>query len=177
MTINRVVINRLEIIQPIRNFEGYYIDTIGNVYSKWINKGIHGLFIGDKLKKLTPKIGEHGHHYISLGRKHQKLIHRLVYETFKGPIPEGMLVRHLNDDPHDNSVNNLEIGTHKDNMRDCLRNGHHNPNRKIESREYKRIEYLKKELTWNEIAVIYGVNEKTVRNHIHKYQKTNRGIL
>jgi hypothetical protein len=52
-----------------------------------------------------------------------ELLHRLIYEVFKGPIPKGLIVRHINDDPHDNRLINLAIGSHKDNATDRIRNG------------------------------------------------------
>lgn len=44
--------------------------------------------------------------------------HRISYELFIGPIPEGMVVRHKNDTPLDVNPNNLELGTLIDNVRD-----------------------------------------------------------
>lgn len=160
----------------IPNHEGYYVDVEGNVYSRWINKGKHGIVLGDKYKKLQPKLSKSGHRFVSLGRNHQKLVHRLVYESIIGPIPEGMVVRHLNDKPSDNRIENLAIGTQKDNMQDCLRNGHFNPTNKIKSSEYRKIEKLKQNHTWKEIAEMYSVNEKTVRNHMKKHQKKRGNI-
>lgn len=51
-------------------------------------------------------------------------VHRLFYQVFYGPIPNGMIVRHLNDVKVDVSPWNLAIGTAKDNAQDCTRNGH-----------------------------------------------------
>ncbi len=49
-------------------------------------------------------------------------VHQLVAEAFIGPRPEGQVVRHLNDDPLDNWLENLEYGTHEQNMKDSVRN-------------------------------------------------------
>lgn len=46
------------------------------------------------------------------------MVHRLVYEAFVGPIPEGMFVCHNNGDPLDNRPDNLRVDTHEGNMRD-----------------------------------------------------------
>ncbi|MBU5250529.1 HNH endonuclease [Lysinibacillus capsici] len=160
---------------PIPGHEGYYVDVKGNVYSRWVNKGRHGVILENNYKKLKPKVnGRSGHYSISLGRKYQKLVHRLVYESIVGKIPEGMVVRHLNDKPSDNRVENLAIGTQKDNVQDCLRNGHHKAIKKIPKDEYENILRLKETHTWQEIAKQYQVNEKTVRNHIHIYRKRGK---
>ena len=44
-------------------------------------------------------------------------IHRIVAETFLGSIPEGYDVDHIDGDKSNNSVTNLEIVTHQENMR------------------------------------------------------------
>lgn len=60
------------------------------------------------------------------GESKMRQIHRLVYEAFIGEIPEGYVVRHLNDDSDDNRVENLAVGTYKDNMQDMVRvSGHY----------------------------------------------------
>lgn len=45
-----------------------------------------------------------------------KLVHRLVWETFNGPIPAGFEVNHINEDKSDNRLANLNLLTHKDNV-------------------------------------------------------------
>ena len=42
--------------------------------------------------------------------------HRLVYEATKGPIPDGLVVNHINSVRHDNRPENLEAVTHRENM-------------------------------------------------------------
>ncbi|MFE5789536.1 HNH endonuclease [Rhodococcus erythropolis] len=46
--------------------------------------------------------------------------HRVSYEIFNGPIPEGLVVRHKTDIPLDVNPRNLELGTVADNARDCV---------------------------------------------------------
>lgn len=50
-------------------------------------------------------------------------VHHVVAELFIGPRPEGLLVRHLDDDKENNCVSNLAYGTHYDNSQDAIRNG------------------------------------------------------
>lgn len=49
-------------------------------------------------------------------------LHRHVWRTFKGDIEKGQIIRHLNDQRHDNRLVNLDIGTYSDNAYDKYRN-------------------------------------------------------
>lgn len=106
---------------PIEGFPGYFVSMEGEIAvigrrGRWKNCRI--------MKTWT---NQYGHQYVSLigpdGLRHRLLVHRIVAETFI-PNPNGYpIVRHLNDDPSDNSVWNLAWGTQKDNMRDCIAHG------------------------------------------------------
>lgn len=57
-------------------------------------------------------------------------VHVLVAEAFHGVRPTGLVVRHLNGVPTDNSATNLAWGTHAENADDMRRHGtHHNAGR------------------------------------------------
>lgn len=49
--------------------------------------------------------------------------HRAAYETWVGPIPEGMVVRHMCDNPPCINPEHLKLGTPKDNARDREEHG------------------------------------------------------
>ena len=51
-------------------------------------------------------------------------IHRLIYETFNGPIPKGMLVDHIDGNRSNNALYNLRLVTQSDNMKSAMMNGH-----------------------------------------------------
>ena len=52
------------------------------------------------------------------------LVHRLVWEEVRGPIPEGMSILHRCDNPPCINIDHLFIGTQGDNMRDMTAKGH-----------------------------------------------------
>lgn len=51
------------------------------------------------------------------------LVHRVVYETFVGPIPAGMVVMHRCDQPLCGNPDHLMLGTYADNSGDAKRKG------------------------------------------------------
>lgn len=55
------------------------------------------------------------------GRNH--FAHRVAYELFVGPIPDGLLIRHKDDTPLNINPNNLEPGTLLDNVCDRVERG------------------------------------------------------
>ena len=66
------------------------------------------------------------------GAKRSFFVHQEMAKAFIGPSPfEGAVVRHLNDIPTDNRVENLAWGTRLENQRDAVRNGRNaNANKK-----------------------------------------------
>lgn len=96
----------------------YFCDEDGNIYSEYSRR---------ILTPMTRCIGSKQYLYIDInfgnGQKHYP-IHKIVYETWIGEIIKGMSVLHKDDDSFNNNFNNLYLGTQKDNIKDCIKNGH-----------------------------------------------------
>lgn len=116
-----------EIWKPVVGYEDQYeVSSLGRVRSlpKTVPhiKGTRTI----PARVLKPQRQSSGHLYIrSLGGRNGKLawIHRLVYEAFVGPIPEGMDIRHLDGDPSKNTPENLMPGTRVENAHDVYAYG------------------------------------------------------
>lgn len=82
-----------------------------------------GSVISPKGEKLSGRINTHGYLAYGITRNRKLYAHRLqAYQKFGDKIYEsGIEVRHLNGERTDNSYDNIEIGTHSDNMMDIHR--------------------------------------------------------
>lgn len=96
----------------------YYCDDEGNIYSEYSHKILKWLERGKANKKYP---------YVDInfgdGQKHC-YIHKLVYETWIGDIPESFSVLHKDDNQFNNNINNLYLGNQKENIEDCKKNNH-----------------------------------------------------
>ena len=66
----------------------------------------------------------------SNGVSRNHLVHHLVLEAFVGPKPAGQECRHLNGNPADDRLENLQWGTSSENKHDIVRHGRHHSARK-----------------------------------------------
>ena len=94
------------------------------------------------------------------------LVSRFVYECFKGNIPDDKEVDHIDNNKENNSIKNLQLLTHKENIRKsrCKKVTSFN----IETREEKIFESLK------EAAEYYQIHNSTVCLNCQKKIKTTK---
>lgn len=107
-----------EIWKTIEEFPNYIVSSYGIVKSLGNNKT-------RKEKILKPKKMENGYLRVVLhknGEKKYFQVHRLVYETFVGEIPDGMQCNHINEIKSDNRLENLNLMTPKENANWGTRN-------------------------------------------------------
>lgn len=103
-----------EVWRDVVGHDGYQVSNFGNVRSYVKNKD------GKDLKFIKNK---QGYNTVCLRRGNRRLVHRLVADAFI-PNPDNLpLVRHMDDNPSNNRVDNLAWGTQTDNMQDCVRHG------------------------------------------------------
>lgn len=77
---------------------------------------------GPSGKVLKPLVGEKGGHLYVLIRKKRLRVHHAVLLTYVGPRGQGQIGLHSDDNPLNNTVENLSWGTRLDNATDRRRN-------------------------------------------------------
>lgn len=106
-------------IKTVPSFPQFKVSDTGEVF------GVRG--------KRRPSINKKGYRNIIIycgGGRHttkrkSMSIHRMVWEAFNGAIPEGLVIRHRDNNPANNHLSNLAIGTHQDNNDDRMAAGHY----------------------------------------------------
>lgn len=93
-------------MKPIPFAPEYLVDTKGNVFSTRTNKF------------LSHRTNERGYKRTQLRIDNKKInffIHRLVWETYVGPIPEGKWIDHIDRVRDNNDLSNLRVLTQQQN--------------------------------------------------------------
>lgn len=118
------IASRDEEWRPIPGFEGTYDVSNRGRMRRAFTGTARGARPGHVLSP-TVNGGKGGHLWIALyvqGKRSKVYVHRAVAAAFL-PKAEGNVVRHLDDDPTNNDVDNLAWGTQADNIHDMLRAG------------------------------------------------------
>ena len=109
-----------EIWKDIEGYEGYYqVSNLGRVRSLDNYEKFGKVTWKRKGKILKPRLNEKGYALVNLSinsKTKNHRVHRLVWEAFNGPIPEGFEINHINENKEDNRLENINLMTHKNNI-------------------------------------------------------------
>lgn len=101
-----------EVWKPIPEYDGvYWVSDFGRVKSLGNDKS-------RKEKILRSGKDRGGYSQVALykdGKAKKFLVHRLVWESFNGPIPKGYEINHINEEKTDCRLENLNLMTRKEN--------------------------------------------------------------
>jgi SpoVK/Ycf46/Vps4 family AAA+-type ATPase len=94
-------------------------------YDLYIDNDYVIYYWNNKLDKLMQRTIYNIHGYLAVNcKKNNKWklqrVHRIIYETFKGKIPDGYEIDHINTIKTDNRLENLRCVTHKENNNNPL---------------------------------------------------------
>jgi hypothetical protein len=104
---------KLEVWKDIPGYEGLYqVSDLGSI--KTFNYLGHG-----KEKVIKSSLGSNGYNNIVLyknGKRKLFLIHRLVYQSFKGELMKGLVIDHINGIKTQNNLDNLQQISARENI-------------------------------------------------------------
>lgn len=134
--------------RPIVGYEGLYeVSSLGRVRSC-------ERVIPSRLLKL--QVTEEGYVRVHLSGKNRRCasVHALVLTAFKGPKPVNQVGRHMDNVRHNNTVENLQWGTQKENVADRIRHGTY----------YQGSRHPNSKLTESDVATIRALSESGLTN-------------
>lgn len=110
-TFERIEVIDLTDYEPLKGQEGYMIN---------IKKG---LVINPKRWILAEKPVKSGYHITQLPGRGTQSVHRLVWKQKYGAIPKNYVVDHIDDNPGNNKIENLQLLTNAENVAKAYKNG------------------------------------------------------
>ena len=164
------------------------IDSVGNVWrvaarrgNRWRGKT---QTIHCKQRRAEHTAGGYLQVRVTIdGVRIHALAHRLVWKHFRGEIPEGMQINHINGNKKDNRIENLEVVTPSQNMKHAFRtglkdqHGESNPSAILTDKDVKEIRstYASNKMTQAEIAEKYQVAHQTISKIVRGDSRTKQG--
>lgn len=150
----------------------YWASDLGRI--KRVGKVGHtGRIMPEKILRLTPN----GDGHLQCGINGRLwTVHKLVYLAWHGPIPEGKLIRHLDDVPAHNYPSNLAIGDASLNAADAKANGRGH-GRRLSAADIQTIrDWLMTHpnpsyASIRELSSVVGCAAKTVRRYHSKMRE------
>lgn len=143
-----------------------------------------GRIRGMKVPYLSPSVSSAGYLVVSLptvtGRTFAT-VHRTVYETFRGEVPKGMVINHIDGDKQNNHIDNLEVCTHSENTLHAYdtglakgKPGETNSQAKLTAEDFLQVcEALMEGATNKDIAELFGLHDRYVSLIRHKKRWTS----
>lgn len=136
-------------MKEIKNFEGYFATKDGRIYSERSGKFLNLNNCSKGYAKCNL--------YKKDGTFKNVRIHRVIWETFNGPIPDGYEINHKNEIRNDNRLENLELLTHKENL------NYGNHNKKLKE-TLKLVVKRGGECNFSKPICVYSVKDGSVYN-------------
>lgn len=169
--------------RPVVGWEGLYeVSNLGRVRSldrEYIPKDRTTSSPLQGRMLITYKFHAYGYLGVGLsrdGKPRRRYVHTLVLEAFVGPRPPGMYCNHIDADPTNNRVSNLEWCTQKQNMQHASRLGRtKNPagedhaRAKVTAEQVLTIRRMAQEgESQRELASLFGLSRRAVRLIINR---------
>lgn len=110
----------------VAGFEGSYrVSSLGRVRSLARTRvGYRGFPVGVRARVLKASCGTNGYLFVILSRNgvnHNRMVHRLVAESFVSRHDDETEVNHIDSDKWNNAASNLEWVTHGENVAHAYR--------------------------------------------------------
>jgi hypothetical protein len=168
--------------KKIKAYDGYQVSNTGEVRSidRFIIQRMRPAFQGTfkrfcKGTIVKPVFSERGYARVMLTKGKRELVHRLVAKEFIPNPHNKPHVNHLDNNPSNNLVSNLEWVTQSENVLYCYSQGRQSKNKshgethhssKLSDKDVLRIRELKGKFSYRKLGQKFGVNHSSIKNII-----------
>jgi len=159
-----------EVWKDIPGYHGYLISNFGRI------KGPGKIGRWKSMPTpMNPMQTSQGYLYVFAKRPNvpKKLfLHKAVLLAFVGPCPENHETRHLDGNPKNNNLKNLEWSTRIVNQNDRFKHGTHllgenSSSSKLREKDVLEIRKLKRLMTARDLGKKYGVSHTTILSAVN----------
>lgn len=157
-----------EVWLPIPECPGYEASNQGGVQPVGgppLKCGLHSTGKGKVYRRAVLRVQGKDRHF---------RVGSLVLSAHVGPRPAGQVVRHLDDDSLNDTLENLAWGTHTENSADAIRNGSTRPGEKHHNARLAAADVLAIRASWTDgvsiaaLAAKYGVHYQHMFRIVHR---------
>lgn len=161
--------------KPIKYFDGYFINELGEVKSSRSFKGTKEII----LKSHKNQQGYIVYNLMKNGKSYLKPLHRLLIETFKENKDNLPCINHIDGNKLNNSLDNLEWCSYGHNEKEAYRLGLKKPRIKEKeivqlTKDYKIVSFWK---SANEIKRILGYSVGNICEVCNCNRKSAYGFI
>lgn len=162
------------LIHTIPGHSSYGVTRDGLVFSR-AARGASKSKLKDRWTQINPSpcsLGRYKQFSVLGGKK--MMVHRAVFSTFHGNVPDGCQVAHINGNSHDNRCDNLTAATPVENNRHKRDHGTHlfgsrSPHSKLTEANVRSIQRAQQKFIpgWI-LAAYFGVSQATISNILRR---------
>jgi hypothetical protein len=152
--------------KTIEGYPKYSITSEGDVFS---HKGTKPRLLKPQAASQSKKGYVQVRLYDNSGKLGKlKYVHRLVYQTFKGEIPQGLEIDHIDSNPRNNNISNIQLLSRRDNTDKYNRKARKYLLRDVRDELIQDYETLG---SFKKVAKKWGVSitavNRVIRNRVH----------
>lgn len=112
-----------------QKYNGDYTDANWKIITDFPDYSIceDGRVVNNQTRNILVPGDRNGYKRVQLrvnGKTSIRSLHRLLYEAFIGPIPQDMVIDHIDGNKANNNLSNLRLVSQSDNMKNAMKNGH-----------------------------------------------------
>lgn len=163
--------------RDIKGYEGLYqVSNAGDIKSlRKLKYNGSGMFF-QKEMILSQTNTSTGYKKVELtkeGKRKSHRVHRLVAEAFIPNIENKPYINHIDGNPINNKIENLEWVTQKENVNHAIDIGLKKLKFEFNYKELHSL-YIEQKCTLKDIAKYYNTNETTIRRYLKKFKIKTR---